>query len=262
MRNLIFTPSKEIRNQLSNDIIPWSWSMRFKEVFLSLTDDFMSLFFPRICAACGNSLLKREDTICLSCEFHLPRTNFHLLQDNPVFNLFRGKVNLESAASYLYFNKGSKAQSLIHQLKYKDRRDIGICLGKQYGQYLKTSPLFNNVQLILPVPLHPKKLKKRGYNQSEQFALGLSQSMSLPIINNVLVRIKETDTQTNKSRIKRWENVADVFAIRNKEIIENKHVLLVDDVITTGATLESCAKTLELITGVKISVVTIAVAPF
>ena len=232
-----------------------------KSFAMSLIYDFISLLFPRICAACGNNLLKQEEIICISCEFHLPRTNFHLSPDNPVSRLFWGKVPLETAASYLYFNKGSNVQRLIHQLKYKGRKDIGIKLGRQYGQDLRVSPFFHSIQMIIPVPLHTKRLKKRGYNQSEQFAIGLGESMKIPVDPYAIYRKKETETQTNKSRFKRWQNVTEVFEVKKSNSLEMKHILLVDDVITTGATLESCILTLGSIRGIRISVVTIAVAP-
>ncbi len=226
-----------------------------------LIDDFISLLFPRICAACGNSLWKQEETVCLSCEFHLPRTNFHLSLENPVSRLFWGRTNLESASAYVYFNKGNRVQRLIHQLKYKGRKDIGIYLGRQYGQYLRYSPFFHTAQLIVPVPLHTKKLMQRGYNQSEQFAIGLGESMKIPVDSDAICRRKETETQTKKSRFRRWQNVAEVFEVKDPGSLEMKHVLLVDDVITTGATIESCIRALSPIHGIRISVATIAVAP-
>jgi ComF family protein len=226
-----------------------------------LIDDFISLLFPKICAACGNSLWKQEETVCLSCEFHLPRTNFHLALENPISQLFWGRVSLESAAAFLYFNKGSKVQRLIHQLKYKGRKDIGIYFGRQYGQHLRYSLFFQTVQLIVPVPLHSKKLLQRGYNQSEQFAIGLGETMKIPVDPYAICRKKETETQTKKSRFRRWQNVAEVFDVTNPGPMEMKHVLLVDDVITTGATLESCIHVLSSIHGIRISVATIAVAP-
>jgi ComF family protein len=228
---------------------------------MSLIDDFIALLFPKICAACGNSLWKKEETICLSCEYHLPCTHFHLFAENPVSQLFWGRVKLESASAYLWFNKGNKVQRLIHQLKYKGRRDIGIYLGKLYGHQLRHSPFFTSVQYIIPVPLHPKKLRKRGYNQSEQFAIGLGESMNVPVLPDAIFRIKETETQTRKSRFRRWQNVAGVFEVRNPADLEMKHVLLVDDVITTGATLEACIRALSSVPSIRISVATIAVAP-
>jgi ComF family protein len=226
-----------------------------------LIDDFISLLFPRICAACGNSLWKREETVCLSCEYHLPRTNFHLSLENPVSRLFWGRVTLENAAAFLFFNKGSKVQRLIHQLKYKGRKDIGIWLGVQYGQLLKNTPSYQSVQLVVPVPLHRRKMMKRGYNQSEQFAVGLGESMKIPVMPEAVCRKKETETQTKKSRFRRWQNVAEVFEVTDPLPLESKHILLVDDVITTGATLESCIRVLSAVRGIRISVATIAVAP-
>ncbi|MCX6246368.1 MAG: ComF family protein [Bacteroidetes bacterium] len=226
-----------------------------------LIDDFISILFPRICAACGNSLWKQEETLCISCEFHLPRTNFHLTSENPVSRMFWGRVPLESAAAYLYFNKGNKVQRLIHQLKYKGRKDIGICLGRQYGNHLKESPLFRSVQQIVPVPLHTKKLAQRGYNQSEQFAIGMGESLNIPVAPEALFRTKDTETQTKKSRFRRYQNVAAVFEVSDPGPMEMKHILLVDDVITTGATLESCIQVISPIRGVRISVATIAMAP-
>jgi ComF family protein len=229
---------------------------------MSLFDDFISLIFPKICAACGNSLWKHEETLCLSCEYHLPRTEFHLSLENPVGSLFWGRVTLSSAAAFLYFHKGGKVQRLIHQLKYRGRKDIGMHLGKSYGQFLKNSPFFSTVEIIVPVPLHLKKLRQRGYNQSELFAAGLGESMNIPVEPGLLYRKKATETQTKKSRFRRWQNVAEVFAVRNPETLEMKHVLVVDDVITTGATLESCILALSGIKGIRISVAAIAVAPF
>jgi len=228
---------------------------------MSLLDDFISLIFPKICAACGNSLWKHEETLCLSCEFHLPRTNFHHSLENPVGALFWGRVAPVSAAAYLFFQKGNKVQRLIHQLKYKGRKDIGLCLGRQYGSLLKNSPFFQTVEVILPVPLHQKKLRHRGYNQSELFAIGLGESMNVPVDASLLIRKKATETQTKKSRFRRWQNVAEVFAIIDPNVLEMKHVLVVDDVITTGATLESCILALSGIKGIRISAVAIAVAP-
>jgi ComF family protein len=244
-------------------LLPFSAKpIKRKRRTMSLFDDFISLIFPRICAACGNSLWKSEETLCLSCDFHLPRTNYHLMPGNPVEALFWGRVDLKSAAAFLYFHKGSKVQRLIHHLKYKDRRDIGIYMGRQYGLLLRNSPLFQTVETIIPVPLHIKKLRTRGYNQSEMFADGLAISMNVPVNNVTLYRRTATETQTKKSRFRRWQNVAEVFGVNNPDTLELKHVLLVDDVITTGATLESCILALSGIRGIHISIAAIAVAPF
>ncbi|MFH1159756.1 MAG: phosphoribosyltransferase family protein [bacterium] len=221
-------------------------------------DDFISLIYPRICACCGNSLWRHEQVICTSCEFHLPKTWFHLEHDNPVSRAFWGRARVESATAYLHFNKGNKVQRLIHHLKYKGRKDIGIYLGSQYGLYLKNSPFFNSADLVIPVPLHRKKLRQRGYNQSEQFGIGLATSMRIRVDNQQLCRISSSETQTRKSRFKRWENVAGIFAVKNPGKLEGKHVILVDDVITTGATLEACVQVLSLIPDIRVSIATIA----
>ena len=210
--------------------------------------------------ACGKSLYKYEECICLYCRYHLPRTNFHNDAENPVSKLFWGKVPVHSAAAYYYFQKGGKVQHLIHQLKYKERREVGICIGELYGKDLSSSSLFNKVDVIIPVPLHPKKLRIRGYNQSEMFAEGLSRSMKIPINTSVLIKTTATETQTRKSRFSRWENVKEVFHLENTVILENKHVLLVDDVITTGSTIESCINMLLEIPGIKVSVAAMACA--
>jgi len=221
-------------------------------------NDLLFLVFPEICAVCGTGLWKYEEVICTSCNFHLPKTNFHLDKKNQVCRAFWGRVPIENAGAYLYFNKGSKVQRLIHQLKYKGRKDIGIYLGKQYGNYLITMPEFQQINYIVPVPLHRKKLKLRGYNQSESFAEGLSLSMKIPVDTSSFIRTISTQTQTRKSRFKRWENVSEIFLVANSETLENKHILLVDDVITTGATIESCVATLLKVSGIKISVAAIA----
>lgn len=224
------------------------------------TDDFIGLVFPRICIACGNSLWKHEEVICDSCLYHLPRTNFHLSDDNPVNRIFWGRAGILHAASFLLFNKGSKVQHLIHALKYKGRKDVGIFLGTEYGRDLKNCSGFSDVSIILPVPLHKKKYLKRGYNQSEQFAIGLSGVMGIPYACHYLYRKYSSETQTRKSRFKRWQNVNEIFGVRETEKIAGNRVLLVDDVVTTGATLEACVNALSSIPGVTICLATIAYA--
>ena len=223
-------------------------------------DDFVSLIFPKICAGCGNSLWKNEEVLCHFCEFHLPKTNFHLDEENPVSRLFWGRAKIERGTAFLYFNKGNRVQRLVHQLKYKGRKDIGIYLGAQYGNILRNIVPFNAVHAIIPVPLHKKKYMQRGYNQSEQFAIGLAGSMNVPVNRFLLSRIKATETQTRKSRFNRYQNVREIFTIGNPEEFKDQHLLLVDDVITTGATLESCIEALFKIPGVKISIACIATA--
>ncbi|MBI4946784.1 MAG: ComF family protein [Bacteroidetes bacterium] len=223
-----------------------------------MLNDFLSLIFPKVCAACGKSLLKSEESICTYCLYHLPKTNFHLYNDNPVIKLFWGRTNIFSASSLYTFSKGSKVQHLIHQLKYRGKKEIGVSLGKYYGRELKTSPLFSSSNLVIPIPLHPKKLKKRGYNQSETFAQGIAESMQAENGSNLLIRTHYSETQTRKSRFARWENVEEIFKVVSPEKIQGKHVLLVDDVVTTGSTLEACANKILEVPDTKVSVATIA----
>ncbi|MEO6901998.1 MAG: phosphoribosyltransferase family protein [Bacteroidia bacterium] len=223
--------------------------------------DFISLLFPITCASCGKSLFKNEENICTYCIYHLPKTNFHLQEDNMVSKFFWGRVAIHSAAAFLEFNKGGNVQKLIYALKYNGQKNMGITLGKLYGHELKEQATFNTIDTIVPVPLHAKKEKVRGYNQSLYFAMGLAQSMNVPINNNSLQRVLISDTQTKKSRFNRWKNVESVFEIKEPNGLKGQHILLVDDVVTTGATLEACAHTLLQIPFVKISIVTIAFRP-
>jgi ComF family protein len=223
-------------------------------------DDFVGLIFPRICSGCGNSLWRHEQVVCDSCLYHLPRTNFHLSFDNPVSRIFWGRADILHAASFLLFNKGSKVRHLVHALKYKDRKDIGIFLGEEYGRDLKNSLYFSDSNIIIPVPLHKKKYLKRGYNQSEQFAIGLSREMGIPCTCQYLFRKYSSETQTRKSRFMRWQNVNEIFEVRAPDNIAGSQILLVDDVVTTGATLESCVNALSVVPGVKICLATIAYA--
>lgn len=227
---------------------------------MSLFQDIISLFFPRCCCACNEPLGRNEQVICTSCLDKLPQTNFHLTVDNPVSKVFWGKAQLNAATALYYFHKGNKVQHLVHQLKYKGKKEIGIYLGDLYGVTLINSPLYSTVDIIVPVPLHPKKLRKRGYNQSEMFAMGLSSGMHRPMMKDILYRTAFTETQTKKSREERWKNVETVFAVQHPESYSGCHILIVDDVITTGSTMEACIHALEKIPRVKISVAAIAAA--
>jgi ComF family protein len=227
---------------------------------MKLFDDFLSLIFPRICASCGKLLFKNEDIICTKCLYKLPKTNYHRFADNPVMQIFWGRIQLHSAAAFLNFTKSGRVQRLVHQLKYKSKTDVGILLGDLYGQDLKKAVLFSTADVVIPVPLHWKKQKKRGFNQSEMFGRGLAKAMNAKLDTQTLIRIVNTSTQTKKSKVERWENVKDVFELTNPAHLEGKHILLVDDVITTGSTMEASAAALMKVPGVKVSVATIAFA--
>jgi ComF family protein len=225
-------------------------------------DDLFGLFFPNLCLGCGQPLIRGEEVICSICHFHLPKTYFHNDPENALNSVFWGRVNLEAVAAYLYFQKGSTVQHLLHQLKYKDRQEIGVRIGKWYGLELRQADVFRDVELIVPVPLHPRKLRRRGYNQSEALAEGLASVMKAQKETRCLYRKVDSKTQTRKARYSRWENVENIFGVSHAERLKGRHILLVDDVITTGATLESCAQALLGIPGVKVSVATIAFASY
>jgi len=222
--------------------------------------DFVSLLFPELCKACGESLVAGEDLLCTDCRYNLPFTNFHLKADNIVAQQFWGKINLEAAYAMCYFTKGGKMQHLMHQFKYRGIQNIGDLLGNIAGEQLIKNPVFSNADLIIPVPLHKSRLRKRGYNQSANFAAGLSQKLNIPFDGLNLVRIRATETQTHRSRFSRFENMQQVFILTNPEILINKHIILVDDVITTGSTLEACGAELLKVEGLKLSIATIAYA--
>ncbi|MBI3511156.1 MAG: ComF family protein [Bacteroidetes bacterium] len=225
------------------------------------TQGFVSLFYPSLCAACNAALVKNERSICTACHLTLPRSGDELFpNENPVAKVFWGRLKLEAAVSCYLFSQGGNVQELIHRLKYNGRRDAGIVSGRIFGNELKELTPFNNASLVIPVPLHYKKLRKRGYNQAACFGEGLAEGLEIPMKENILLRLDATDTQTRKSREARWKNVEDVFVVREKEKLEGKHLILVDDVITTGATIEACAIPLLKIEGVKLSVVSLASA--
>lgn len=223
-------------------------------------NDVLNLFYPHNCYACGDSLTNQENIICLSCELKLPRTGFHMHNDNPIARVFWGRVKLEDATSFLFFNKGGHVQELMHTLKYKGKKETGEYLGKLFGMDLMNSPSYQHFDAIIPVPLHPKKLHKRGFNQSYTIAYGISKVLNVEVDQEHLVRLINTESQTKKSRYNRWENVKGVFGVINKNYLKSKHILLVDDVLTTGATLEACASVLLDIEHTKVSVATLAYA--
>jgi ComF family protein len=222
--------------------------------------DFIALIFPRLCAACNNSLIAREHVLCTNCLYNLPYTNFHLLADNIVARQFWGKLPIEAAYALFYFTKGGNVQNMVHRFKYDGMQQIGVLLGEIAGSQLQQNPTFSGVDHIIPVPLHSSKLRKRGFNQSACFANGLASKLNALVEEHNLVRIIATETQTRKKRFARFENMQEVFSIADPEKLVNKHVLLVDDIVTTGSTLEACGAELLKIPGLKLSIATIAYA--
>lgn len=221
-------------------------------------DDFISLLFPRLCQACDEPLVRNENIICTACMLDLSLTNYHRERGNRLEKSFYGRCYLEKAASWTFYREGGKSQKLIHRLKYGGVKPIGHFLGRTYGSILKKSGFSDQLDCIVAVPLHPSKQRKRGFNQSGLIAEGMSSSLGIPFYDSILVRTKASGTQTTKHRYDRWKNVEGIFSVMQKEKIRDKHVLLVDDVITTGSTIEACATELLKISGVRVSVAAIA----
>lgn len=220
----------------------------------------INLFFPRICAGCTTILLTNETVICTSCRHNLPLSNHHLLIENEAYKKFYGRVPVEHASAFLYFHKKGIVQELIHNLKYKGHEDIGALLGHWYGQDLKDILNATKPDEIIPVPLHPRKLKERGYNQVTSFGLALSEELEINYNSHLLKRIVYTKTQSKKNLLGRAEGIENLFDMTFTEKDHGKHFLLIDDVITTGSTLEACSRALLKIPNAKISIVCMAMA--
>ncbi len=223
-------------------------------------NDLLELFFPTLCVTCGERLVTQEKFVCLNCWSDLPVTNFHLNPENKVAQLFWGRTQIENATAYFAFKRGSNYQQLIHFIKYKGLKELGFETGRRFGLALSESQNFSNIDIIFPVPLHPKKQKKRGYNQSEWIAKGISETLNKPLSVHHLKRNLHTSTQTKKNRFERWKNVENIFEVSKSDELIGKHVLLIDDIVTTGSTLEACAFPLLKTDGVKVSIATLGFA--
>lgn len=225
--------------------------------------DLLYLALPETCAACGRALQQHEPVICLLCEYEMPKTNFHLSPiENPIAKRFWGQTQIEAATSFYYFSQGSLVQELIHNLKYNGRTDVGLYMGQLFGMALANAAPFKDVDLILPVPLHHQKKLMRGYNQSAVLAQGLAEAMQKKHNEDLLVRTQNSESQTRKTREQRLDNTQGVFATPKPDALKDKHVLLVDDVITTGATLSQCANALLQVEGLRVSLASIACTSF
>ena len=230
--------------------------IRFKEI----KDSFFHLVFPHVCDGCGSDILNEESHLCFSCLTALPETDFHMHGNNPVEKIFRGRLPLVNATAQYYFTKESLMQQLMHQFKYKGNKELGLQLGRLMGMALKKTNRFSTIDALVPLPLFPSKEKKRGYNQATILCEGIAGAISLPVLKDVIIRPQHTDTQTKKGRIERWRNIEGKFELIKPGGIINKHLLLVDDVVTTGATLEACGIELLKAENVSLSIATLCIA--
>jgi ComF family protein len=218
------------------------------------------LFLPRRCAACDQALMSFEQAICLQCTSELPQTHFHDDALNAVERLFHGKQNLHAASALLRFNASGMVQRMLHRLKYRGDMEVGLELGRRMAQAAMSSRRFADVDVLVAVPLHPRKERQRGYNQSQVLVDGMREVWPTRTSGAGLLRVTSTKSQTKRGRVERWKNVEHAFDIGDQATLEHAHVLLVDDVITTGATIEACATALSSVPGIRISVFTCAYA--
>ena len=223
-----------------------------------LLNSLLHLFFPHICEGCGSDELDENSMLCAKCFSDLPETGFIGKKDNVVEKIFYGRIRVEHATSAFYFTKDSLMQRMMVQLKYKNNRAAGRYLGKLLGMQLQACPDYNDIDMIIPLPLNPRKQKKRGYNQAEEIANGMFTVWPKPVVTDIAYRQYFTETQTHKNRISRWQTMDGVFAIRDEQLLVGKHILLIDDVITTGATLEACGQAILAVEGTRLSIASVA----
>ncbi|MCL1934316.1 MAG: ComF family protein [Candidatus Azobacteroides sp.] len=229
--------------------------MKIKTVWVN----FISLLYPKLCVICGEPLIENEKFFCFACFLKLPRTNYHLIPENRAIERLAGKVSLEKASSYFYYNKGGVAQKLISEIKYKGNRDLGEWIGSYLAKDMISSGFFQGIDYMVPVPLHRSKEKKRGFNQAEKIARGIAQVTKIPLETSNVLREKANTSQTKKGIFDRWKNTRNLFNLKDPELFKKKHILLIDDVLTTGSTLEAVAQSLLKSQGVKISILTLAI---
>ena len=226
----------------------------FLPKLISWIDPIFWLYFPKNCPACGRPLRLFGANICGRCSQNLPETHFFEAPGNPIEKIFYGRLPISAGAAAWYFHKNSALQALLFQLKYKSNKDVGLFIGKQMGALLAASERFDTIDALIPVPLHPQALSKRGFNQAALICEGIGQVWHKPVFTGAITRTKHTNTQTKQNRAVRWENMENAFSIKDPTSIAGKHLLLIDDVITTGATIEACGKTLLSVKDVKVSV--------
>jgi ComF family protein len=228
---------------------------------ISFWHRLLDLISPRLCVVCGHRLTVTEEVICARCNFHLPRTGFqHNAYENEMAKLFWGQIPIERATAFFYYEAHAETANILYELKYKDHPEIGEIFGRMFAAEIQSAGFFDGIDGIVPVPLAKKRQRQRGYNQSEEIAQGVSEITGLPIYKKVVKRISFKGSQTNKGRWDRQENVERVFDLIDAEAVSNKHLLLIDDVVTTGATCIACAKVLCQPANVRISILSLGFA--
>ena len=227
-----------------------------KDIFNS----FIDTLFPRICPVCNNVLLSHEKHICTKCRIDIPITRYHMQEFNAMEQLFAGKTPIEKAVGYFFYEKGNPYSNILHNIKYRNNPQLGQYVAKLFAQELLSRDIFRDIDCIIPVPLHHRKKIQRGYNQSEYIAKGFSEVFNIPVHNNIIIAHKSHESQTNKGIYERWLNTQNIFSAQDTQVLENKHILIVDDVVTTGATLLSAALTIASVPNIKISLATLGVA--
>lgn len=224
-------------------------------------NDIIHLFFPHVCVGCGSDILEDKQQLCLHCLSQLPVTNFFDQPGNPVEKNFYGRLAVRNAGAAYFFTKGSLMETLVYELKYRGNKDIGYYLGKLLGGFLQNNSRFATIDALVPLPLNPRRQRKRGYNQATLLCEGMASVWNKPVLDKAIVRKVYTETQTQKGRITRWENMKGVFEVAEPSAIQNKHILMVDDVVTTGASLEACGAEILKVPGATLSIATLAYTP-
>lgn len=240
--------------------------MKFKSIF-NLSSSFMGtggallhLAFPHLCAGCGSDVLAKDALLCTYCFSQMPATSFQHHAANPVEKIFWGRLPIRCGTAQYFFTKGSLMQELMHQLKYKGNKDLGLVLGKLMGAQLAGTNRFREVDALVPLPLYPEKEHKRGYNQAQILCEGIAETFGKPVLDRAVIRTHHTESQTKKSRVERWQNMEGRFLLADEKMIQGKHLLLVDDVVTTGASLEACGRELLAASGTTLSIATLCCA--
>jgi len=226
----------------------------------TILSPLVHFFYPHNCIGCGSDIIEKENFLCLECINDLPHTDFATHAGNPVEKIFWGRIPVTFGMSEFYFSKDSIIQNCIHEFKYRGNKKLGLYLGKIIGRTMLSSNRFSNIDFLIPLPLFTEKEFKRGFNQSSILCCGINEVTNIPVITKNVIRIIHTETQTKKGRIQRWENVEKSFSVIEPEILRGKHILLVDDVITTGATIEACGREILKIHGLQLSVASLAIS--